>query len=100
MAMQTLPERLCNLDRLFSVLAERNLNGVVVATRPNVFYLSTMSSRAMQSHMENNISRYVVISRSAPDHPIVILPDYDLNYFVDTPSWIQDRRPYSTDMLP
>lgn len=95
-----LPEQLCNRDRLIRTMVDRDLDGLVIYTRPNVFYLSGYASRSAAAAAETSGYAAVILSRSEPDHPIVVLPDWDLQYFYDNPSWITDRRAYATLQLP
>ena len=41
-----------------------------------------------------------MLSRHAPDHPIVVLADYYLATFLSQPSWVRDIRPFRAVMLP
>lgn len=95
-----LPERFCNYERLLATMEARDLDGLVVYTRPNVFYLSGYASRSAAAAAETSGYAAVFISRTHPDHPVVVLPDWDLQYFYETPSWITDRRVYATLQLP
>src|SRR5205823_6737800 len=95
-----LPDRLCNLERLFDTLGQRGLDGVVVYLRPNVFYLSGFAPPSNQSVQETNGYAAVVISRRVPDHPVIVVAEFDLAYFLSQPSWIADIRPYATLLLP
>jgi Xaa-Pro dipeptidase len=49
---------------------------------------------------ETNGYAAVVVSRHAPDHPIIVVAEFDLAYFRLQPSWISDVRPYATLLLP
>src|SRR6476661_4380057 len=91
-----LPERFCNLGRLFETLEQRRLDGIVAYLRPNVFYLSGFAPPASAAVQETNGYAAVVISRHAPDHPIILVAEFDLAYFGHQPSWIKDIRPYAT----
>jgi Xaa-Pro dipeptidase len=95
-----LPPRLCNLERLYDTLEARGLDGLVVSLRPNVFYLSSFAPPSNQSVHETNGYAAVVISRHAPEHPIIVVAEFDLAYFLSQPSWIEDARPYATLLLP
>jgi Xaa-Pro aminopeptidase len=94
------PERFCNVGRLFDTLEQRGLDGLVVYLRPNVFYLSGFAPPSNQSVHETNGYAAVVISRHAPQHPIIVVAEFDLAYFRQQPSWISDIRPYATLLLP
>jgi Xaa-Pro aminopeptidase len=95
-----LPPRLCNVDRLFQTLEERQLDGLVAYLRPNVFYLSGFAPPSNQSVHETNGYAAVVISRHAPEQPVIVVAEFDLVYFRQQPSWITDIRPYATLLLP
>src|SRR5438445_6554843 len=95
-----LPEQLCNVGRLFETLERRGLDGLVAYLRPNVFYLSGFAPPSNQSVHETNGYAAVVISRHAPENPIVVVAEFDLAYFRQQPSWITDIRPYATLLLP
>jgi Xaa-Pro aminopeptidase len=95
-----LPAQFCNLSRLFDTLEQRQLEGVVAYLRPNVFYLSGFAPPSNQSVHETNGYAAVVVSRHAPDHPIIVVAEFDLAYFRLQPSWITDVRPYATLILP
>src|SRR5919198_6175325 len=94
------PPRLCNVGRLFDTLAQRGLDGLVAYLRPNVFYLSGFAPPSNQSVQETNGYAAVVISRHAPDHPVIVVAEFDLAYFLHQPSWITDVRPYATLIQP
>jgi Xaa-Pro aminopeptidase len=95
-----LPSRLCNLGRLFDTLAQRDLDGLVAFLRPNVFYLSGFAPPSNQSVHETNGYAAVVISRHAPEQPVIVVAEFDLATFRHQPSWIEDVRPYATLILP
>src|SRR5215475_10061715 len=97
---QPLPARFCNLERLLDTLEQRGLDGIVAYLRPNVFYLSGFAPPSNQSVNETNGYAAVVISRHAPEHPVMVVAEFDLAYFRTQPSWIDDIRPYATLLLP
>jgi Xaa-Pro aminopeptidase len=88
------------VERLFDTLEQRGLDGIVAYLRPNVFYLSGFAPPSNQSVHETNGYAAVVISRDAPDHPVIVVAEFDLAYFRSQPSWITDIRPYATLLLP
>ena len=96
----TRPPRLCNVGRLFDMLEQRGLDGIVAYLRPNVFYLSGFAPPSNQSVQETNGYAAVVISRHAPDQPVMIVAEFDMAYFLHQPSWITDVRPYATLLQP
>ncbi len=91
--------RLCNLDRLLGAMEARGLDGIVSYYAPNVFYLSGYATRRLQVHEANGYGS-VVISRHEPEHPIVIVPDFEVHYFISHPTWVEDVRPYRSLFLP
>lgn len=95
-----LPERLCNLERLLETLEQRGLDGVVAYLRPNVLYLSSFAPPSSASVHETNGYAAVVISRHAPEQPVIVVAEFDLPYFASQPSWIKDVRPFATLITP
>jgi Xaa-Pro dipeptidase len=76
----------------------RGLDGIVATTPLNVFYLSGFNGIA---HKADEPRPYaVVLSRHAPDHPILVVADYYLATFLSQPSWVRDIRPYRAVMMP
>jgi Xaa-Pro aminopeptidase len=97
-AREVLPERFCNLERLLAAMAARGLDGIVLSTPLNVFYLCGFNGIA---HKADEPRPYAaVLSRYAPDHPIVVLADYYLATFLSQPSWVRDIRPFRAVMMP
>ncbi|MBA2448000.1 MAG: M24 family metallopeptidase [Chloroflexi bacterium] len=96
----TLPERVCNLGRLLDTMEQRGLDGIVAYLRPNVLYLSGFAPPASVAIQETNGYAAVVVSRHQPDHPIILVAEFDLPYFQLQPSWVRDIRPYATLLTP
>jgi Xaa-Pro aminopeptidase len=93
-----LPERFCNLERLLAAMAARGLDGIVASTPLNVFYLSGFNGIA---HKADEPRPYaLVLSRHAPEHPILVIADYYLATFLSQPSWVRDIRPFRAVMMP
>jgi Xaa-Pro aminopeptidase len=93
-----LPDRFCNLERLLSAMAARGLDGIVASTPLNVFYLSGFNGIA---HKADEPRPYaLVLSRHAPEHPILVIADYYLATFLAQPSWVRDIRPFRAVMMP
>ena len=93
-----LPERFCNLERLLAAMAARGLDGIVVSTPLNVFYLSGFNGIA---HKADEPRPYaLLLSRHAPDHPILVLADYYLATILSQPTWVRDIRPFRAVMMP
>ncbi|MCG8361693.1 MAG: M24 family metallopeptidase, partial [Kiloniellales bacterium] len=86
-----LPPRFCNLDRLLHALEARDLDGIVVTSPQNVFYLSGFNGVAHKSDEPRPYA--VVLSRHAPESPILVIMDCYVGTFLAQPSWIEDLRP-------
>ena len=97
-ARKPLPERFCNLERLLAAMQARGLDGIVASTPLNVFYLTGFNGIA---HKADEPRPYaVVLSRHAPEHPILVVADYYLATFLRQPSWVRDIRPFRAVMMP
>ena len=95
---EPLPARFCNLDRLLHAMAARKLDGIVATTPQNVFYLTGFNAIAHKSDEPRPYA--VVLSRHAPEHPVMVLADYYLATFLSQPTWIEDIRPFRAVMMP
>src|SRR5688572_1567386 len=93
-----LPKRFCNLDRLLHALNARGLDGIVATVPSNVFYLTGFNAIAHKSDEPRVCA--VILSRHAPDHPIVVVADYYLATFLTQETWVDDIRPFRAVMLP
>jgi Xaa-Pro dipeptidase len=93
-----LPKRFCNLDRLLHALAARGLDGIVATVPQNVYYLTGFNGIAHKSD-EPRVAA-VLVSRHAPDHPIVVIADYYLATFLTQETWVEDIRPFRAVMMP
>ena len=92
-----LPERLCNLDRLLHALDARGLDGIVVTQPLNVFYMAGFNGVAHKSDEPRPYA--AILSRHAPEHPILVIAEYYLGTFLAQPTWIEDIRPFRAVML-
>jgi Xaa-Pro aminopeptidase len=97
-ARKPLPRRFCNLDRVLHALEARGLDGIVATLPTNVFYLSGFNGIAHKSDEPRVCA--VILSRHAPDHPIMVVADYYLATFLTQPTWIEDIRPFRAVMMP
>jgi Xaa-Pro dipeptidase len=97
-ARKPLPERFCNLDRLLHALEVRGLDGIVVTLPNNVFYLSGFNGIAHKSDEPRVCA--VLLSRHAPEHPVMVIADYYLATFLTQATWIEDIRPFRAVMMP
>ena len=90
--------RLCNLDRLLHAMKARDLDGIVASLPYNVFYLTSFNGIAHKSDEPRPYA--VVLSRHAPEHPILVVADYYLATFLTQPTWVEDIRPFRAVMMP
>ena len=88
--------RFCNLDRLVHAMDRLGLDGIVAATSNNVYWLSGFNAVAQKSDEPRPIA--VVLSREAPESPVMVLPDYYLGSMAGHAGWIADIRPYRAVM--
>ena len=95
---EPLAGRLCNLDRLLHAMAARNLDAVIATTPQNVFYLTGFNAVAHKSDEPRPYA--VLLSRHAPEHPVLIVADYYLATFLAQPTWVEDIRPFRAVMMP
>ena len=93
-----LPKRFCNIDRLLFALEARGLDGIVATLPYNVFYLTGFNAIA---HKADEPRPYaVILSRHAPERPILVVADYYLGTFLKQPTWVEDIRPFRAVMMP
>ena len=79
-------------------MAVRGLNGIVAALPQNVFYLTSFNGVAHKADEPHPYA--VILSRAAPEHPVLVVADYYLATFLAQPSWVQDIRPFRAVMMP
>ncbi len=94
------PARLCNLERLLDAMEARGLDGLLSYYSRNVLYLGGYASGSTGIYGEANGVAAFVISRHEPDHPIAIMPEFEVAYFLHQPTWVRDIRLYRTLILP
>ena len=94
----TISGPLCDLERLAHAMEARGIDGLVISTPLNAFYLSGFNPTAPKADEPPGVA--VVISRHALQHPILIAPDIFLSPFLDAPIWIDDLRPHRGPLLP
>jgi Xaa-Pro aminopeptidase len=92
------PKRLCHLERLLHAMKARALDGLVATSPQNVYYLTGFNGIAHKSDEPRPYA--VILSREAPEHPILVVADYYLSTFLSQPTWVQDIRPYRAVMMP
>jgi Xaa-Pro aminopeptidase len=79
-------------------MSARGLDGIVVSSPLNVFYLCGLNAIA---HKADEPRPYaLVLSRHAPEHPVLVIADYYLGSFAVQPSWVEDIRPFRAVMMP
>ena len=88
----------CNLEHLFHAMAARGLDGIVATQPLNIYYLSRFNGLAHKSDEPRPYA--VVISRHAPDHPILVIADYYLSTAAELAVPISDIRPFRAVMMP
>jgi len=93
-----MPRMFCNLDRLFYAMEQRNIDGMMISSALNVFYLSGFSGVAHKSDEPRPYA--IIISRHLPDKAIMIVADYYLSTVLMQPSWIEDVRTFRAVMMP
>jgi Xaa-Pro aminopeptidase len=97
-ARRPLPERFCNVERLLAAMQVRNLDGIVVTSPLNVFYLSGFNGIAHKADEPRPCA--LALSRHAPERPVLVVADYYLASFLSQPSWVRDLRPFRAVMMP
>ena len=76
----------------------RGLDGIVATLPQNVFYLTSFNGVARKADEPRPYA--VILSRAAPEHPVLVVADYYLATFLAQPSWVEDIRPYRAVMMP
>lgn len=79
-------------------LRERNLDGIVVSSAQNVFYMSGFSGIAHKSDEPRPYA--LIISRHLPEQAIMVVADYYLSSVMAQPCWIEDVRTFRAVMMP
>lgn len=87
-----MPKQFCNFERLISKMEENGLDGVVLNSRYNVYYMTGLWVPALQA--DEPYLCYFVFSRHQPDHPVVVVADMTMGLVTDTDTWVEDIRPY------
>lgn len=98
---QRKPERwVPNLDRILSVMAARELDGLIIQLRQNLLYLTGYSSPNTEIRHETETAGVVLLSRAEPEHPIFVMEAIDVSHMLTHPSWVEDVRTYFTHLVP
>lgn len=88
----TMPERFCNFERLLEAMERFSVDTLVVSSRYNVFYLTGFSPLPLQS--DEMPPSAVILTREDPSHPVMIINDIFVSYFLRQPTWVEDLRPF------
>jgi Xaa-Pro aminopeptidase len=76
----------------------RGLDGIVATSAQNVYYLTGFNAIA---HKSDEPRPYAfLLSRHAPEHPVMVIADYYLATFLAQPGWVEDLRPFRAVMMP
>jgi Xaa-Pro aminopeptidase len=89
-----------NLERIHSTINDRELDGLIIQLRQNVLYMSGYASFQTELRHESEGTAVVFLSKTAPNHPILVLEAVDISHVVTHPTWIEDVRAYHTHLLP
>lgn len=84
---------LLNRQRLQDILTEEGLDAVVLATPHNVIYGGEFASEFMLGGFEDFTSA-VLLPRETGLEAGLVVPEFDLPYLVDAPSWIESIYAY------
>tara|TARA_A100001037_G_scaffold292321_2_gene307514 strand:- start:50 stop:1291 length:1242 start_codon:yes stop_codon:yes gene_type:complete len=87
-----------DVERLVSLMAQRGIDGVVASSHQNLYYMSSLNAVAQKSDEPRPFA--VILSRHAPEAPILIMPEYYMGAMVRQNSWIEDIRPYRSMISP
>src|SRR5207248_7279590 len=79
-------------------LQARGPDGIVATAPWHVFYLTGFNGIARKPDEPRPYA--VILSRHAPEHPILVLADYYLATFLMQPTWVEDIRPFRAVMMP
>tara|TARA_B100000676_G_scaffold279919_1_gene303656 strand:+ start:905 stop:2173 length:1269 start_codon:yes stop_codon:yes gene_type:complete len=90
--------QLVDIDRLVDIMERREIDAVVASSHQNLYYLSSLNAVAQKSDEPRPFA--VVISRHAPDHPILVMPEYYTGALARLGGWIKDVRPYRSMISP
>ena len=90
--------QLVDIDRLMDIMERREIDAVVASSHQNLYYLSSLNASCSE------IGRAAAIccrdSRHAPDHPILVMPEYYTGALARLGGWIKDVRPYRSMISP
>ena len=95
-ARAPLPKRFCNLDRVLHAMRRAASTGSWRRSEQRLLPV-------VQRHRAQvrRAARYaVILSRHAPEHPVMVVADYYLATFLTQATWIEDIRPFRAVMMP
>ncbi len=95
---EPVPERLCNYERLLDTMKRRGLDGIVTTSRYNLYYLTSFHPNAY--HQDEPPHSAAVISRHEPEHPVLLVAEELLAFFLHQPTWVKDIRPFRSVISP
>jgi len=95
---QTPIPQLVDVDRLVDIMEQRAIDGVVACSHQNLYYLSSLNAVAQKSDEPRPFA--VVLSRHAPDAPVLVMPEYYMGAMARQGSWVEDIRPYRSMISP
>jgi len=95
---QTPIPQLVDVDRLVDIMEQRGIDGVVACSHQNLYYLSSLNAVAQKSDEPRPFA--VVLSRHAPDAPVLVMPEYYMGAMARQGSWVEDIRPYRSMISP
>jgi Xaa-Pro aminopeptidase len=84
---------LLNRPRLTAQLRADGLDAVILATPLNVIYASGFGSEFMLGRFEDH-THAVLLGAGDEYAPALVLPEFDLPFLCESPSWIEDLRIY------
>ena len=90
--------QLVDVERIVSLMAQRGIDGVVASSHQNLYYMSSLNAVAQKADEPRPFA--VILSRLAPEAPILIMPEYYMGAMVRQNSWIEDIRPYRSMISP
>lgn len=84
---------LLNQARARRILAEEGLDAVILSTPANVLYGSDCVTEFMLGRFED-FTAAVLLTADEATAPAFVVPEFDLPFLVESPTWIEDVRVY------
>lgn len=85
-----------NQERAKQVMEKYNLDALIATSPENVTYSSDHDSIDIYRYKYGRLQAYVIFPKDENVQPALIVPVDHLAYLVDSPTWIEDIRTYST----